>query len=125
MEPTSGCARRGSLLTLGEEDTMHPRNKAAVGLLVSGTPVLLVVGLLTNAHLFSWQVLTASLVVIAIAVSIGRSLLAPKSEGEIDADSADGKHAGVADTLRDKFVLWLVIAATMVVACWFALRMAK
>jgi hypothetical protein len=104
---------------------MRPRNKAAVGLLVTGVPVILAVGLLTNAELFSWQILTAALVLTAVAAYIGRSLLPQRTEGVIDADSEEEKHETVADTPKDKVILWLVIAATMAVACWLALRLTK
>lgn len=104
---------------------MHPRSKAAVGLLVTAVPVILAVGLVTNAELFSWQILTVALVLTAIAAYIGRSLLTQKSEAAIETSSEEEKHEAVADTPKDKAILWLVIAATMAVACWLALRLTK
>jgi hypothetical protein len=104
---------------------MHPRSKAAVGLLGAGVPVILAVGLLTNAESFSWHILTAALVLTAVAAYIGRSLLPQKTEGAIEADSEEEMHEAVADTPKDKVILWLVIAATMAVACWLALRLVK
>jgi cytochrome bd-type quinol oxidase subunit 2 len=104
---------------------MHPRNKAAVGLLVTGVPVILAVGLLTNAELLRWPILLTALGLTAVAAYIGRSLLPKKTERAIEAISEEEKHEVVADTPKDKIILWLVIAAAMSISCWIALHFTK
>jgi len=102
------------------QNTMHPRSKAAVGLLVTGAPVMLAVGLLTNADFIRWPILITALVLAAIAAYIGRSLLPEKTEIADDAE-----HEMVADTPKDKVILWIVITAAMSMACWLALHFTK
>ncbi len=102
---------------------MNARDKAAIRVFVEGIPVLLGVGLVTNATRSNWPIMLAGLAAVVAAVVAGHRLW--PSSRVISSEADDTEEELPRDTRSDRIALFITVGVTMMIAIWVALRLTK